>query len=181
MGMLPDINSKMDRDKQDVSAGILHSSLQHFHDKFLTSQLDIVTSDPGKALAWLVLVSTVITFLLGHLVYLALFGLLYITWLYGDNFSLNSRDRDGDQEEEEEEEWLLDRFFCFLQQLDNDTFDIEVSSLGEDTGRTVESETAEKREAASSAVSLQSADSSLSLAGGEGDLEDEEDFEFITT
>merc|ERR1711981_1175620 len=102
MGMLPDINSKMDRDKQDVSAGILHSSLQHFHDKFLTSQLDIVTSDPGKALAWLVLVSTVITFLLGHLVYLALFGLLYITWLYGDNLSLKSRDRDGDQEDVEE-------------------------------------------------------------------------------
>ena len=88
-----------------------------WQDKFLTSQLDIVTSDPGKALAWLVLVSTVITFLLGHLVYLALFGLLYITWLYGDNLSLNSRDRDV--EEEDEEEWLLDRFFCFLQQLDN--------------------------------------------------------------
>ena len=92
-----------------------------WQDKFLTSQLDIVTSDPGKALAWLVLVSSVITFLLGHLVYLALFGLLYITWLYGDNLSLKSRDRDGDQEEEEEE-WLLDRFFCFLQQLDNGGF-----------------------------------------------------------
>ena len=88
-------------------------------DKFLTSQLDIVSSDPGKALAWLVLVSTVITFLLGHLVYLALFGLLYISWLYGDHLTVKSRDRDDDQKEEEEEEWLLDRFFCFLQQLDN--------------------------------------------------------------
>merc|ERR1712019_236332 len=143
----------MDRDKQVVSAGILHSSLQHFHDKFLTSQLDIVTSDPGKALAWLVLVSTVITFLLGHLVYLALFGLLYITWLYGDNLSLKSRNRDGDQEDEEEE-WLLDRFFCFLQQLDNDTFDIDLSSLGEDISRAVECETPGQRGTASSAVSV---------------------------
>ena len=77
-----------------------------------------MTSDPGKALAWLVLVSTAVTFLLGHLVYLALFGLLYVTWLYGDNLSIKSRDRKDDQEEEEEE-WLLDRFLCFLQQLDN--------------------------------------------------------------
>merc|ERR1711981_1453009 len=177
MGMLPDINSKMDRDKQDVSAGILHSSLQHFHDKFLTSQLDIVTSDPGKALAWLVLVSTVITFLLGHLVYLALFGLLYITWLYGDNLSLKSRDRDGDQEDEKEE-WLLDRFFCFLQQLDNDTFDIDLSSLGEDISRAVECETPGQRGTAGSAVSLPT-DSSVCLAAGGGDdLSDEEDFEF---
>ena len=89
-----------------------------WQDKFLTSQLDIVSSDPGKALAWLVLVSTVITFLLGHIVYLALFGLLYVTWMYGDNLSLKSRDR-GDDLQEEEEEWLLDRFICFLQQLDN--------------------------------------------------------------
>ena len=52
-----------------------------------------MTSDPGKALAWLVLLSTAVTFLLGHLVYLALFGLLYVTWLYGDNLSIKSRDR----------------------------------------------------------------------------------------
>ena len=89
-----------------------------WQDKFLTSQLDIVSSDPGKALAWLVLLSSLVTFLLGHLVYLALFGLLYVTWLYGDHRSLKSRDRE-EEEEEEEEEWLLDRFFCFLQQLDN--------------------------------------------------------------
>ena len=48
-----------------------------------------------------------------------------------------------------------------------DTFDIDLSS------RAVESETADQREAASSAVSLQPTDSS--------DLSDEEDFEFITT
>ena len=89
-----------------------------WQDKFLTSQLDIVSSDPGKALAWLVLVSTVITFLLGHIVYLALFSLLYVTWMYGDKLSLKSSDR-GDDLQEEEEEWLLDRFICFLQQLDN--------------------------------------------------------------
>merc|ERR550532_3303569 len=157
-------------------------------DKFLTSQLDIVTSDPGKALAWLVLLSTAVTFLLGHLVYLALFGLLYVTWLYGDNLSIKSRDRKDDQEEEEEEEeWLLDRFLCFLQQLDNDTFDIDLSSLGEDISRAVECETADLGETASSAVVLQPADSSLALADDDDDddddddLSDEEEFEFITT
>ena len=54
-----------------------------------------------------------------------------------------------------------------------ETFDIDLSSLGENTSRAVESETADQSEAASSAVSLQAADSS--------DLSDEEDFEFITT
>merc|ERR550532_3721434 len=143
-------------------------------DKFLTSQLDIVTSDPGKALAWLVLLSTAVTFLLGHLVYLALFGLLYVTWLYGENLSIKSRDRKDDQEEEEEE-WLLDRFLCFLQQLDNDTFDIDLSSLGEDISQAVECETADQSETASSAVVLQPADSSLALTDDDDDLSDEED------
>ena len=63
----------------------------------------------------MVLVSSVVTFLLGHLVYLALFGLLYVSWLYGDQLKA----KEEHQEEEVEEEWLLDRFFCYLQQLDN--------------------------------------------------------------
>merc|ERR550532_1976469 len=147
-------------------------------DKFLTSQLDIVTSDPGKALAWLVLLSTAVTFLLGHLVYLALFGLLYVTWLYGENLSIKSRDR-KDNQEEEEEEWLLDRFFCFLQQLDNDKFDIDLSSLAEDISRAVECETADQSGTASSAVVLQPADSSLALTDDDDDDLSDEEFEFI--
>ena len=59
-----------------------------------------------------------------------------------------------------------------------ETFDIDLSSLGEDISRAVECETCEQRGTASSAVPLQ-ADSSTSLAAG--DLSDEEDFEFITT
>ena len=94
---------------------IMMMMMMTWQDKFLTSQLDIVSSDPGKALAWLVLLSSLVTFLLGHLVYLALFGLLYVSWLYGDQFKA----KDDNREEEVEEEWLLDRFFCYLQQLDN--------------------------------------------------------------
>merc|ERR1711953_1042710 len=141
---------------------IMMMMMMTWQDKFLTSQLDIVSSDPGKALAWLVLLSTLVTFLLGHLVYLALFGLLYVTWLYGDHRSLKFRDRE-EEVEEEEEEWLLDRFFCFLQQLDNDTFEIDLSSLGEDISRAVECETADQSGTASSAVVLQPAASSLAL------------------
>lgn len=55
-----------------------------------------------------------------------------------------------------------------------DTFDIEQSS----SRAAAESETAGKREAAGSVVSLQPADSSTCLAG---EMSDEEDFEFINS
>ena len=84
-------------------------------EKFLTPQLEIVSTDPGKFLAWLVLLSSVLTFILGHVVYLAMFLLIYITWAYSEHIQENdASDKDGD-----ENEWLLDKFFCFLQQLDN--------------------------------------------------------------
>ena len=63
-----------------------------------------------------------------------------------------------------------------------DTFDIDLSSLGEDISRTVECETADQSGTASSAVVLQPADSSLALTDDDDDdLSDEEEFEFITT
>ena len=47
-------------------------------DKFLGPQLETVSTDPGKFLAWLVLVSSLVTFILGHIIYLAFFLLIYI-------------------------------------------------------------------------------------------------------
>jgi len=155
--------------QRDQEAGKLHSGLQEFHDRFLGPQLDIVTSDPAKFLAWLVLISTLITLLVGHLVYLGLLCLLSITWLYLGNISLKS----GKREEEREEEWLLDRFLCFLHQLDNDRSDINQQERGE------ESETEEGGETVSSAVTLLPADSS-STSLADHQLEEWEDFEFIT-
>ena len=94
-----------------------------FQDKFLSPQLDVVTADPGKFLAWLVLLSSLITFILGHIVYLAFFLLLYISWAYNNhiNFSQDKSEEDV-EDNSEENEWLLDKFFCFLNQLDNGRF-----------------------------------------------------------
>ena len=84
-------------------------------DKFLTPQLDLVTSDPGKLVAWLVLGSSLLTFLLGHTASLALLAVISLVWICSANISLESAGDDQDQEDE----WLLDRFLCFLHQLDN--------------------------------------------------------------
>ena len=122
-----------EKQSNDQTAGEVHSWMDQFHvnmiktiishfrvqyllqEKFLTPQLEIVSTDPGKFLAWLVLLSSVLTFILGHVVYLAMFLLIYITWAYSEHIQENdASDKDGD-----ENEWLLDKFFCFLQQLDN--------------------------------------------------------------
>ena len=87
-------------------------------DKFLSPQMEIVSSDPGKFLAWLVLVSTMLTLLLGHIVYLSVFFLLYVTWAYTDHLDKDSGSKDVSKDSEENE-WLLDKFICFLQNLDN--------------------------------------------------------------
>merc|ERR1712117_423776 len=139
-----------ERTHRDQEAGKLHSGLQQFHDRFLSSQLDIVTSDPARFMAWLVLFRALFTLLLGHLLCLALLGLFSFSWLYVSNLSLKS----GDREEEQEEEWLLDRFLCFLHHLDHETSDTEL------VGREEESETGEGKETVSSAVTLASTDSS---------------------
>ena len=88
-------------------------------DKF-SPQLEIVSSDPGRFLAWLVLLSTLLTLLLGHIVYLSVFFLLYITWAYTDHIDREASSKDINQDSDENE-WLLDKFMCFLQQLDNGT------------------------------------------------------------
>ena len=86
-----------------------------FQDKYLSPQLDMVSTDPGKFLAWLVLLSVLLTFILGHIIYLVLFLLIYITWAYNEHLQENN----NNTKEGEEKEWLLDNFFCFLKQLDN--------------------------------------------------------------
>merc|ERR1711902_298363 len=106
--------------------GDVHSRINEFHDKF-SPQLEIVSSDPGRFLAWLVLLSTLLTLLLGHIVYLSVFFLLYITWAYTDHIDRETS-KDGNKDSEENE-WLLDKFMCFLQQLDNESFDLELTSV----------------------------------------------------
>jgi len=74
-----------------------------------------------------VLLSTLLTLLLGHIVYLSVFFLLYITWAYTDHIDRETS-KDGNKDSEENE-WLLDKFMCFLQQLDNESFDLELTSV----------------------------------------------------
>lgn len=77
-----------------------------------------MSSDPGRFLAWLVLLSTLLTLLLGHIVYLSVFFLLYITWAYTDHIDREASPKDINKDSDENE-WLLDKFMNFLQQLDN--------------------------------------------------------------
>jgi len=105
----------MEKNREDEVAGDVHSRINEFHDKF-SPQLEIVSSDPGRFLAWLVLLSTLLTLMLGHIVYLSVFFLLYITWAYTDHIDRGATSMNKDSEENE---WLLDKFMCFLQQLDN--------------------------------------------------------------
>jgi len=116
----------MEKNREDQVAVDVHSRIHEFHDKF-SPQLEIVSSDPGRFLAWLVLLSTLLTLLLGHIVYLSVFFLLYITWAYTDHIDRETS-KDGNKDSEENE-WLLDKFMCFLQQLDNESFDLELTSV----------------------------------------------------
>jgi len=116
----------MEKNREDQVAVDVHSRINEFHDKF-SPQLEIVSSDPGRFLAWLVLLSTLLTLLLGHIVYLSVFFLLYITWAYTDHIDRETS-KDGNKDSEENE-WLLDKFMCFLQQLDNESFDLELTSV----------------------------------------------------
>jgi len=109
----------MEKNREDQVAVEVHSRINEFHDKF-SPQLEIVSSDPGRFLAWLVLLSTLLTLLLGHIVYLSVFFLLYITWAYTDHIDREASSKDINKDSDENE-WLLDKFMCFLQQLDNGT------------------------------------------------------------
>jgi len=130
----------MEKQRNEQAAGEVHSWMDQFHEKFLTPQLEIVSTDPGKFLAWLVLLSSLLTFILGHVVYLAMFLLIYITWTYSEHIQEN----DASDKEADENEWLLDKFFCFLQQLDNESFDLDLTAIP--SSDDVDSKIAEKAE-----------------------------------
>jgi len=117
----------MEKNREDQVAVEIHSRINEFHDKF-SPQLEIVSSDPGRFLAWLVLLSTLLTLLLGHIVYLSVFFLLYITWAYTDHIDREASSKDINKDSDENE-WLLDKFMCFLQQLDNESFDLDLPAI----------------------------------------------------
>jgi len=164
-----------EKQSNEQTAGEVHSWMDQFHEKFLTPQLEIVSTDPGKFLAWLVLLSSVLTFILGHVVYLAMFLLIYITWAYSEHIQENdASDKDGD-----ENEWLLDKFFCFLQQLDNESFDLDLTAIPSSSDE-VDSNITDKAEFETDDVkttcSVASAETD-SLAQNDEDYTDSEDDE----
>merc|ERR1712095_248998 len=117
----------MEKNREDEVAVEVHSRINEFHDKF-SPQLEIVSSDPGRFLAWLVLLSTLLTLLLGHIVYLSVFFLLYITWAYTDHIDREACPKVINKDSDENE-WLLDKFMNFLQQLDNESFDLDLTAV----------------------------------------------------
>jgi len=180
----------MEKHKDDMTAGSVHSWMNEFHDKFLTPQLEIVSNDPGKFLAWLVLLSCLLTFILGHIIYLVLFLLIYITWAYSEHLQDKVVDKEEDQNE-----WLLDKFFCFLQQLDNETYDLDLKAIPSDEIDSVETESETEIEKTTCSVVFENSDSLVDNSEEDTDEDeeeevedddsidslDEEDFEFIST
>lgn len=166
----------MEKTREDQVTGELHSRMNEFHDKFLSPQMEIVSSDPGKFLAWLVLVSTMLTLLLGHIVYLSVFFLLYVTWAYTDHLDKDSGSKDVSKDSEENE-WLLDKFICFLQNLDNESFDLDVAAIPSEQDLIVKAEfESEKSETTCSVVSDDSDSSAMTLDDEEmRDVSDSED------
>jgi len=69
-----------------------------------------------------------------------MFLLIYITWTYSEHIQEN----DASDKEADENEWLLDKFFCFLQQLDNESFDLDLTAIP--SSDDVDSKIAEKAE-----------------------------------
>ena len=81
-------------------------------------------SDPGKSLAWLVVIQVLLYYLctssnsiLSIVTYITLFAYIYVTWVYpGSNDNpKESEDLDEAVPETEEPEWLVDQFFCYIQ------------------------------------------------------------------
>jgi len=155
-----------------MAAGSVHSWMNEFHDKFLTPQLDIVSNDPGKFLAWLVLLSCLLTFILGHLIYLVLFLLIYITWAYSEHIQDKVVDKEEDQNE-----WLLDKFFCFLQQLDNETHDLDLTTIPSDEIDSIETKSETEIEKTTCSVVFENSDSLVEESEDNTDTEDDEDDE----
>merc|ERR1719461_1654708 len=94
----------MEKNREDQVAVEVHSRINEFHDKF-SPQLEILSSDPGRFLAWLVLLS--------------------ITWAYTDHIDREASSKDINKDSDENE-WLLEKFMCFLQQLDNESYDLDL-------------------------------------------------------
>jgi len=74
---------------------------------------DTAKLDPGKSLAWLVVIQVLLyclfatsTSLFTITIYFAIIALLYTTWVYLIK----------EKTDESEPEWLVDQFFCLVQQ-----------------------------------------------------------------
>merc|ERR1719423_512103 len=129
-------------------------------------------------------------FILGHIIYLVLFLLIYITWAYSEHLQDKVVDKEEDQNE-----WLLDKFFCFLQQLDSETYDLDLKAIPSDEIDSVETESETEIEKTTCSVVFENSDSLVDNSEEDTDEDeeeevedddsidslDEEDFEFIST
>lgn len=97
------------------------SWLRDAHERFTFAEEDTTSIDPGKSLAWLVVIQVVVYYLCTSIIstatYLGIFAYIYVKWVYPlssakDNEELESTVAESD----EEPEWLLDQFFSYVQQ-----------------------------------------------------------------
>lgn len=97
------------------------SWLRDAHDKFASAQEDITRADPGKSLAWLVMIQVLVYYLCTSIIstatYLGIFAYVYVKWVYPMSSAKDSEDLDSTvAESDAEPEWLLDQFFSYVQQ-----------------------------------------------------------------
>jgi len=102
----------------DVIAGVEVAWLKDAHDKFANAEAepdDPTCADPGKGLAWLVVIQVMLYYLCSSIIstttYLGLFAVIYVKWVYPMSNAV-----DESVEGDKEPEWLLDQFFSFIQQ-----------------------------------------------------------------
>jgi len=97
------------------------SWLKDAHDKFATAQEETTGAEPGKGLAWLVVIQVLVYYLCTSIIstvtYLGIFAYIYVKWVYPMSNTKESEDLDESvAEADQEPEWLLDQFFSYIQQ-----------------------------------------------------------------
>jgi len=108
----------------DVVAGVELAWLKDAHDKFANAEAepdDPACADPGKGLAWLVVIQVLLYYLCTSIIstvtYLGLFAFIYVKWVYPMSNAVDVENIEESVEEDDKEpEWLLDQFFSFIQQ-----------------------------------------------------------------
>eukprot|EP00092_Neocalanus_flemingeri_P025978 GFUD01028157.1.p1 GENE.GFUD01028157.1~~GFUD01028157.1.p1 ORF type:complete len:301 (-),score=86.25 GFUD01028157.1:9-842(-) len=125
-------------EEEEDTAGTELCWLTDVQDKIVSVQEDAFMNDPGQSLAWLVLIQVILYYLctssiyfLSIATYITLFAYIYFKWIYpGLNNSPEENEAldEAVPESDQEPEWLVNQFFCYVQQHVKDTYKFNPSN-----------------------------------------------------